>query len=58
MQTPGRETVIVGAGGLGRMLEQHRAAFDYRSMATTVLTLVALSLLVDAVSVGIRHSLR
>ena len=56
-----RETVIVGivgAGGLGRMLEQQRAAFDLPAMATTVLTLVALSLLVDALSVGIRQSLR
>jgi phosphonate transport system permease protein len=56
-----RETVIVGivgAGGLGRVLEQQRAAFDYPAMATTVLTLVALSLLVDAVSLAVRHSLR
>lgn len=56
-----RETVVVGvvgAGGLGRMLEQQRAAFDYPAMATTVLALVALSLVVDAVSVGLRQSLR
>jgi phosphonate transport system permease protein len=56
-----RETVIVGivgAGGLGRMLEQQRAAFDHPAMATTVLALVALSFLVDALSVGIRRSLR
>ncbi|SDR89240.1 phosphonate transport system permease protein [Friedmanniella luteola] len=56
-----RETVIVGlvgAGGLGRMLEQQRVAFDLPAMATTVLTLVALSLLVDAASIGIRRSLR
>jgi len=56
-----RETVVVGvvgAGGLGRLLEQQRAAFDYPAMATTVLTLVVVSLLVDAVSVGVRCSLR
>lgn len=56
-----RETVvvgIVGAGGLGRMLEQQRAAFDLPAMAMTVLTLVVLSVLVDALSVGLRHALR
>ncbi|GAA1436713.1 phosphonate ABC transporter, permease protein PhnE [Microlunatus lacustris] len=56
-----RETVIVGivgAGGLGRMLEQQRAAFDLPAMATTVLALVVLSLLVDALSVGLRQALR
>jgi phosphonate transport system permease protein len=56
-----RETVIVGvvgAGGLGRLLEQQRAGFNYPAMATTVLTLVVLSLLVDAFSVAIRRSLR
>jgi phosphonate transport system permease protein len=56
-----RETVVVGvvgAGGLGRLLEQQRAAFDYPAMATTVLALVVLSLVVDALSVAIRRSLR
>jgi phosphonate transport system permease protein len=56
-----RETVIVGvvgAGGLGRLLEQQRAAFNYPAMATTVLTLIVLSLVVDALSVAIRRSLR
>jgi phosphonate transport system permease protein len=56
-----RETVIVeavGAGGLGRLLEQQRAGFNYPAMATTVLTLIVLSLLVDALSVATRRSLR
>ena len=56
-----RETVVVGvvgAGGLGRLLEQQRAAFNYPAMATIVLTLIVLSLLVDGLSVAIRRSLR
>lgn len=56
-----RETVIVGvvgAGGLGRLLEQQRAAFDYGGMAATVLALIATSLLVDAISSTARRALR
>ena len=56
-----RETVVVGvvgAGGLGRLLEQQRVAFDYPAMATTVLALVVVSLFVDALSVAVRRSLR
>ena len=56
-----RETVVVGvvgAGGLGRLLEQQRVAFDHPAMATTVLALVVVSLLVDALSVAVRRSLR
>ena len=55
-----RETVVVGvvgAGGLGRLLEEQRAAFDYAAMTSTVLALVAVSLLVDAVSHAVRRSL-
>jgi phosphonate transport system permease protein len=56
-----RETVIVGvvgAGGLGRLLEQQRAAFDYSGMLATVLALLALSVVVDAISTAVRRSLR
>ncbi|WP_182526800.1 PhnE/PtxC family ABC transporter permease [Nocardioides dongkuii] len=56
-----RETVVVGvvgAGGLGSLLEQQRAGFDYPAMATTVLALVAVCLVVDALSVAVRASLR
>jgi phosphonate transport system permease protein len=56
-----RETVVVGvvgAGGLGRLLEQQRAAFSYPAMATTVLTLIVLSLIVDALNIATRRSLR
>ncbi|MBC9733646.1 PhnE/PtxC family ABC transporter permease [Nocardioides marmotae] len=56
-----RETVIVGivgAGGLGRLLEQQRAAFDFPAMTTTVLALVAVCLVVDLVSLAVRSSTR
>ncbi len=56
-----RETVVVGvvgAGGLGRLLEQQRAAFNYRGMLATVVALIAVSVLVDLVSAAARRSLR
>jgi phosphonate transport system permease protein len=56
-----RETVVVGvvgAGGLGRLLEQQRAAFNYPGMLATVLALVAVSIVVDLVSASARRSLR
>ncbi|NPC95300.1 ABC transporter permease [Nocardioides sp. zg-DK7169] len=56
-----RETVIVGvvgAGGLGRLLEQQRAGFDYPAMTTTVLALVAVCLLVDLLSLAVRATTR
>lgn len=56
-----RETVVVGvvgAGGLGRLLEDQRVAFDFGGMAGTVLALIVLSALVDMLSTAIRHSLR
>jgi len=55
-----RQTVVVGvvsAGGLGRLLEQQRAAFDYPD-ATSVLALIAVSVAVDLVSAAARRSLR
>ncbi|MDQ6726974.1 MAG: ABC transporter permease subunit, partial [Actinomycetota bacterium] len=56
-----RETVVVGvvgAGGLGRLLEQQRAAFNYPGMLATVLALVVVSIVVDLVSASARRSLR
>ena len=56
-----RETVVVGvvgAGGLGRLLEQQRAAFNYRGMLATVIALVAVSVVVELVSAAARRSLR
>ncbi|MGI8810073.1 MAG: PhnE/PtxC family ABC transporter permease [Acidimicrobiales bacterium] len=56
-----RETVVVGvvgAGGLGRLLEQQRTAFDFNGMLGTVLALIAVSLAVDGISAWARRSLR
>jgi len=56
-----RETVIVGlvgAGGLGRLLQQQRAGFDEARMFTTILTLIALAFAVDLISSALRRSLR
>jgi len=56
-----RETVVVGvvgAGGLGRLLEQQRTAFNYPGMLATVLALIAVSITVDLVSASARRSLR
>ncbi|WP_053004882.1 ABC transporter permease subunit [Kocuria sp. SM24M-10] len=56
-----RETVvvgIVGAGGLGRLLEDQRVAFDLDAMAGTVLALIVLCALVDLISATVRGSLR
>jgi phosphonate transport system permease protein len=48
----------VGAGGLGRLLEQQRTAFNYPGMLATVLALIAVSITVDLVSASARRSLR
>lgn len=56
-----RETVIVGvvgAGGLGLTLHHQLAAFDYSGTLTTVLTLIALTLVVDLTSSAIRRNVR
>lgn len=56
-----RESVVVGvvgAGGLGRVLEQQRAAFDHQGMLATVIALIGVSLLVDGVSAWARRSTR
>jgi phosphonate transport system permease protein len=56
-----RETVVVGvvgAGGLGLLLEQQLASFDYAASLTTVATLIVLTLVVDLGSAGLRRALR
>jgi len=56
-----RETVVVGvvgAGGLGRVLESERATFDHAGMLTAVIALLLLSLLVDLVSASARRAWR
>jgi phosphonate transport system permease protein len=56
-----RETVVVGvvgAGGLGLLLDQQLAAFDYSSALTTLLVFMLLPLIVDFTSAAVRRSLR
>ena len=56
-----RETVVVGlvgAGGLGRLLAQQLAAFDYRGVSATLAALVVLTVAVDVVSASVRRALR
>jgi phosphonate transport system permease protein len=56
-----RESVVVGvvgAVGLGRLLEEQRAAFDYQGMLCVVIVLLLLSLAVDLVSAAARRAWR
>lgn len=56
-----RETVVVGvvgAGGLGLLLDQQLASFDYGGALATLTTLIMLTLLVDLASAAVRRSLR
>lgn len=46
---------IVGAGGLGRLLAQQTAAFDYRAMGTTIASLILVTLVVDVISSRLRR---
>lgn len=59
-ETAIRETVVVGvvgAGGLGRLLEERRAAFDYSQMLSVAIALIVLSAIVDACSTRIAATL-
>ncbi len=56
-----RETVIVGlvgAGGLGRVLTQQLAAFDYQRLIVTLSIYVGLTFFVDLVSSAVRRAFR
>ncbi len=56
-----RETVvvgIVGAGGLGRLLQAQITSFDYRGVLATLLVLIGLTVVVDAISAALRRTLR
>ncbi len=56
-----RETVVVGmvgAGGLGRVLQSQFTSFDYRGVLFTLLALIALTVAVDMVSATLRKRLR
>lgn len=56
-----RETVVVGvvgAGGLGLLLDQQLSTLDYRATVTTVATIVVLTMIVDVISSAVRRSIR
>ncbi len=56
-----RETVIVGvvgAAGLGRTISEQSARFDYDGILASILALIVVTLLVDAVSSSIRRTIR
>jgi phosphonate transport system permease protein len=38
---------LVGAGGLGRLLAEQIASFDYRGMTSTLLAFFVLTVLID-----------
>ncbi len=49
---------LVGAGGLGRLLEEQRTSFDFDGMSATIVVFIVLTLAVDIVSARVRRSLR
>jgi phosphonate transport system permease protein len=56
-----RESVVVGvvgAGGLGRILQDQRTSFDFRGMVVTVGALIIVTWFVDRLSIRLRASLR
>ncbi len=56
-----RATVVVGlvgAGGLGRLLTEQIARFDYRAVLTTLIVFVGLTLVVDLISGAVRRTIR
>ncbi len=56
-----RETVVVGvvgAGGLGMLLQTQLALFDYGGAVTTIASLLLLTVLVDLTSAGLRSAVR
>jgi phosphonate transport system permease protein len=56
-----RETIIVGlvgAGGVGRLLNDQLVAFDYRSIMGTLAGIIVMTFLVDLCSSAIRRQLR
>lgn len=56
-----RATVVVGlvgAGGLGRLLTEQLGSFDYRSVVTTLIFFVGLTVVVDLTSAAVRRAIR
>ncbi len=56
-----RETVVVGvvgAGGLGQLINEHLAARDFAAVAGAIVALVVVSLAIDSISAWLRRTLR
>ena len=56
-----RETVIVGlvgAGGLGRLIQEQISSFDYRGLLASLITLLVLTFIVDVISALARRAVR
>lgn len=56
-----RETVVVGmvgAGGLGRLVQAQLSSFNYRPLLTTLVALIMVTVFVDQLSNLLRRSLR
>ncbi len=56
-----RATVVVGlvgAGGLGRLLMEQLSSFDYRSVVTTLIFFIGLTVVVDLISAAVRRAIR
>jgi phosphonate transport system permease protein len=56
-----RATVVVGlvgAGGLGRLLTEQLSSFDYRSVVTTLIFFIGLTIVVDFISAAMRRAIR
>ncbi len=49
---------VVGAGGLGRVLQDQLSSFDYPAVTATILAYVALTFVVDLLSARVRRDLR
>jgi phosphonate transport system permease protein len=56
-----RETVIVGlvgAGGLGRLIQEQLSSFDYRGVLASLIALLVLTFVVDVISALARRAVR
>ncbi len=56
-----RETVVVGvvgAGGLGQLINEHLAARDFQAVTGAICALIVISIGIDAISAAIRRQLR
>lgn len=56
-----RETVVVGvvgAGGLGQLINEHLAARDFAAVVGAILALILISVLIDSISSRLRETLR